>query len=235
MNYNINKKTIMLHGLNDDIISYFKNKDFKDYYFTFDDGLASLYKYKDFLKDIAENNKVIISVNPFIVNEACESEVNTDFIECFRAHDKIKYKSDFSHFLNLEMLKEIIYSHNNIKIGLHDCDHFLGITYKPEYSFINSGITRLHSTPEKLSLKMKEYQNRIMYQISWLYKNFPEEKENKIIYFTWPYNDERQFYKIAWRMFEKKENKKIIYFGKGRITGFWNYYKKDKNDRENEK
>ena len=58
------KIVYMLHGLNDDIINYFRNLNLKYTYLTFDDGLASLYKYKNFLKEMSGKNKIIL----FIIN-----------------------------------------------------------------------------------------------------------------------------------------------------------------------
>ncbi len=197
------KKIILAHGLNDKIIKYFLS--FKNTVITFDDGLASLYKYKKELYYLSKKNIIILFINPFMVREADFFDINIEFIECFKAHEKA-LKKDFSHFLNTEMLRELSVF---CEIGLHGWDHFLW----PRKCL-----------PPRIKCLLQWYKEDIKNSWNWLISNFPEFKIKKNIRFAWPYNQKIDLYKKYQDYFYKKFNKNIKYYGAERLSGWWNYY-----------
>jgi len=199
------KKPILAHGLNDQIITHFLT--FSNEIITFDDGLASLYKYKEELYQLSKKNTIILFINPFIVKEADFLDINIEFIECFKAHE-LALKNDFSHFLNTKMIKKLS---KFCKIGLHGWDHFLW----PK-----------KCSPSRIKCLIEWYKDDVKKSWKWFESNFPEFKIKKTIRFAWPYNQEIELYKIYQDHFYKKLNKNIKYYGAERLSGWWNYYEK---------
>jgi len=191
-----NNNIILAHGLNDKIIKYFLNN-FNNKIITFDDGLASLYKYKKELKELSKNNKIIIFVNPFMVYQSEKFNIDINFIECFKAHEKAK-KYNFENYLNQKMITDLS---NFCEIGLHSWDHFL------------------YFKKRKLRDRIIFYKKDIENSYNFI-KKFIKNK----LSFAWPYNKEILEYKALQNRFYEKLNIKVKYYGKERLSGWWNYY-----------
>jgi len=193
-------KSFLLHGLNQDMLEYLK--EIHNSLLTFDDGLASVYKYRNDLKKItSENNlKVILFINPGILLQAPENNI-LDFIRCSVAHEKIRENSreGFLYFMNLNQLKEMISL--GYEVGFHSYDHFL-FTKKPK----------------RLKDQIKIFSEDINKQIK-----FAEENNIDFKYFAWPYNEEIPIYKTLLI----KEFGDIKFYGKERLSlPFFNLYEK---------
>ncbi len=188
-------KTYCLHGLNERVVDYILGFP-KDSLVFFDDGLASLYTFKSFLMNY-KDVKFIIGVNPWIALKAGEEKnIDIDYIKCAEAHNLVKTKQDFSHYLNSKMIKEL--SLGGCEIADHSWDHFIfekrtkGLKAKTEYykDIIN---------------KSKDFYNVL------------DIHPTKYIR---PYNRENQVYEI---LVKKILDIKDIY-GAERINGPWNSY-----------
>jgi hypothetical protein len=205
------KIVYILHGLNNNIIDYFYNLNLKKTKLTFDDGLASIYKYKNFLKDMSKKNKIILFINPYFVTKADYFDINIEFIECFHAHKKAM-KGNFENYLNTEMILELS---QFCEIGLHGWDHFIKpISFKKNES--------------RLKTLVDHYKKDIEKSWQWLSKTIPEYLIKKKIKFAWPYNKKIEIYEILQNKFYRKLDKIIEYYSSERISGWWNYYEKEK-------
>jgi hypothetical protein len=196
------KNSYCMHGLNKDIIEKYILTFPENSLVFFDDGLASLYKYKDFLKEYKKVH-FIIAINPYVVlNADKEKEINIEYIECAKAHDLIKRKRDFSHYLNSEMIKGLS---EYCEIADHSWDHFL-----------------FDKNIYKVKLKLSEYNEKIKKSLK-----FYEEIKITPKKYVRPYNRENPIYEMF--IIKKfKINKENIYGGE-RISGAWNSYEKDKS------
>jgi len=200
--------TYCMHGLSEKNIEYIKEFPENSLVF-FDDGLASLYKYKEFLKNYKKVN-FIIAINPYIVLNAPKNpDINE--ITCVEAHNQIKIFKNFNHYLNLDMIRELS---KYCEIADHTWDHFL----KP--------------LPKNLKKQLGLIQGLIINDLNFYKENLPEifkkfqEEGMKIV---WPYNHEIDLYRAYFNKIAKKDYgiTKINYYGKERLSGLWNsYYEK---------
>jgi hypothetical protein len=206
------KKAWMFHGINEDINLFLLNYPWQNDILIFDDGLASLWKYKSTLQLIAKDNKkntVVIAINPGIVSLADqESFIDINFIKCAKAHDKIIKEKTAKHYLNTKMI-QWFYNHG-IKIGYHTWNHFLySLKGSPGDPFI---------APRSFKDKFRYYIEDISKGLQWFQENL-NQNINYFSYFIWPYNKELQFYRIALKSFFKNNFNKILFHGSERIDG----------------
>jgi len=189
--------TYCLHGLNDKIINYILEFPENSLVF-FDDGLASLYNYRDFFKEYTKV-KFIIAINPWVVENATEfyknGKINFDYIECFNAHKKIITRLEFNHYLPIELIQELN-SKYNCEIADHSYDHFL------------------------IRKKIRNLREKVNYYKELVSKSKKFYEKNKInpTKYVRPYNRENSVYEV---LVKKNLGIKDIY-GAERISGPWN-------------
>ena len=194
-------KTYCLHGLNKRIVDYILEFP-KDSLVFFDDGLASLYQFKNFLLNYKEV-KFIIGINPWVVLQAddCSTkrEIDTEYIFCTEAHNNIK-NNKFFNYLNSKMIKELWNKGNGCEIADHSWNHFI-------FEKRTKGLREKSNYYKELVQKSKAFYDQL--------NIYPTK-------YIRPYNKENLVYETY---VKKILNVKNIY-GEERISGLWNSYDK---------
>ena len=195
-----------LHGLNEKIIDMIKEFPMNSLVF-FDDGLASLYKYKDFLKEYSDKTKVqfITAVNPWVVLQAdkCSEreKIKLDYVKCDVAHNTIAINQKFYYYLTSKMIKDLFFNYG-VEIADHSWNHFL-------FEKRTKGLKAKTVYYKEIINKCKSFYDGI--------NIYPTK-------YVRPYNRENILYEV---LVSKILNIKNIYGGE-RINGEWNSYFKKK-------
>ena len=250
LNFNeSNIDVIEMHGLNDILITSLHDKikntiklnnkgnsanKITEIIFCFDDGLRSIFTYKD--KLLSYKNKYekdikityLVGINPYFVIKSDKSKIkNYEYIRCFKAHENA-LKGNFSNYLNTDELITLDrYGFINV---LHSYDHFINL-----YPNFNKTIRVLSKYENKFNIKDKKLKNYIINdiekQFSYLFDKYNPVFRNlymsDIFYFIQPFNIDLIYYKgylnnilsnIIYNSDTKEATRfnKIIFLGKGR-------------------
>ena len=193
-------KTYCFHGLNDDILNKYLLILPENSIVFFDDGLSSLYNYKEFFKDY-KKLKFVVAINPWVVMQAdkCakQGKIRLEYARCDEAHNTIITKHKFYYYLTSEMIKDLHFNYD-IEIADHSWDHFLF---------------------DKKSKKLKE---KVNYYREIIQKSKDFYKKINIIpaKYVRPYNK----LNILYETLVKKILNINDFYGAERINGEWNFY-----------
>lgn len=159
------KEILMIHEVDD---SLFSRIDLEKYILTFDDGLATQWKYFDEFKKVNTEKYFFFSTG-IVCPE--EEEQDFSFIECGIAHKKFFEIHVSKHYMKFSQLKEIQHT-KNCFLGGHGHAHIKFYSIK--------------SRTEKM--KLMNLDTLMMLQI------FKEKLDFVPEYFCFPYNWSDDFY-----------------------------------------
>jgi len=190
-----------LHGVNPDILKTmlrFK----KSSVIYFDDGLASVYKYRKELLKTQEFKKFTFNVPiiPYFIEHANFTIIDQEYCTCLEAN-KNALNNNFKNYMSQEMIDELFCL--GFDISLHSYDHFMfGISLE----------------------------NQLKWLMDYVEENeelFPNKDKNGIE-FIWPYNKKNDDFLKEYNNFQYKSDLPLRFLRHDiRIDGEWNsYFKK---------